>query len=782
MQRFLRNKVPPSIFREEQFRKSREQLLDFFSLDTQERSQTRVPMEDLELNLNQVSPVYDALGQMFRWKCAFCESKDHPLPYRFRPTSSATSTMGGIDSHLYYVWLANAWENIYPICLKCIPRQPSFFPVKGKRAPIPNLEQLRQYADDNLGSWRFSTYRETAVLLDPCVDQRFEKHFFPSVNGELLPLSEEGDITIANFRLDRPELNELREAKLRQYREELLASGEHLPRLRQATFQTYFDFAELEFGGLWYLQCRRIALYLSQRAGLTMPTGRSGVAKTLKTLLSVGDYQRTREQLQGWIKETDFGRKTLNIPPTDYGVLGTEPDQQKTPVPLVYPSLHSIELQHFKAIEHLELNLGTLSAESQLSNETLQPALLILGENATGKSSILEAIALALSHPDTPATLNLTPASFVLSPAQLGSDDVASKTPAQVRLSFDEGQAKVLRIDDNVFRPDGPDDVPPVFAYGAFRQYQKRSPPAHEADHAIINLFETDRLLANPEHWLLGLEGEDFNDVARALKIIMSVDGDIKVIEKAPDGKSCLIVTVPAGVVTRTPLNDVSSGYRTILAMVCDIMQRLMDRRVHPRFQGLEHAQAVVLIDEVEAHLHPRWKIQIMHVLRKALPKVTFIATSHDPLCLRGMQKGEVVVVQRRSKAGGAKTQYATCIEQLSDLPDSSRLTIEQLLTSDFFNLMSTDQPEMEKQLASVADLLSKRKNREVLTAQEQRVMAYFEDEVNDALPVGTSEAQRVVQEAVAEFLQRRKKEPSSEWETIRVETKTKILNILKDF
>jgi vacuolar-type H+-ATPase subunit H len=95
---------------------------------------------------------------------------------------------------------------------------------------------------------------------------------------------------------------------------------------------------------------------------------------------------------------------------------------------------------------------------------------------------------------------------------------------------------------------------------------------------------------------------------------------------------------------------------------------------------------------------------------------------------------------------------------------------------------MSTDQPEMEKQLASVADLLSKRKNREVLTAQEQRVMAYFEDEVNDALPVGTSEAQRVVQEAVAEFLQRRKKEPSSEWETIRVETKTKILNILKDF
>jgi predicted ATP-binding protein involved in virulence len=66
-----------------------------------------------------------------------------------------------------------------------------------------------------------------------------------------------------------------------------------------------------------------------------------------------------------------------------------------------------------------------------------------------------------------------------------------------------------------------------------------------------------------------------------------------------------LVVTAPAGVVTKTPLNDVSSGYRTILAMVCDIMQRLMDRRINPDFPGLEHAQAVVLIDEVEAHLQP---------------------------------------------------------------------------------------------------------------------------------------------------------------------------------
>ncbi|RMP81495.1 AAA family ATPase [Pseudomonas syringae] len=781
MQRFARNEIPPSIFREKRFKLARKELLELFTLDTQELSQTRITGEELSLDLSQVGPIHDALGHLFHGKCAFCESQDLTVPYRFRAASSVTSAMGMVDSHLYYVWLANAWENIYPICIKCIPRQTAFFPVDGKRVPIPSLEQIRRYAAEDLGSWRTAGPRESAVLLDPCIDRNFERHLFPSVDGELLPLSERGDTTIANFRLDRLDLNKARAAILREYREALLAPDRNPASLRYGNFQNLFDFQELEFGGLWYLQCRLIARYLSQKVGMVMPTGRSHIARTLKTLLFMGDYKLSHEQLKSWIEETDFGRLPLEIPPTDYGVLEPAPVIQKAVVPRVYPSLHSLQFDHFKVIEHLKLKLDIPTAESQLNNAALQPALLILGENATGKSSILEAIALALSPRETRRALNLTPASLVLSPAQLGSNDTPTQFWARVRLGFDEGRDKVLSIDNAACKQFGPRLVPPVFAYGAFRQYQKKTPPVFEPAHGIINLFETDRLLANPEQWLLGLKGEDFNDVARALKIIMSVEGDIKVIEPAPDGKSCLIVTAPAGVVTKTPLNDVSSGYRTILAMVCDIMQRLMDRRINPDFPGLEHAQAVVLIDEVEAHLHPRWKIQIMQVLRRALPKITFIATSHDPLCLRGMQDGEIVVVHRRSRAGGANTQYATCIEQLHDLPDSTQLTIEQLLTSDFFNLMSTDQPATEKQLANVADVLNKLKRKETLTDEDEQVMQYFAKEIKEALPIGTSEAQRVVQEAVAQFLQERQEKPSIEWGAIRTDAKTKILNILRN-
>lgn len=782
MQRFVRSKVPPKIFQDRQFSTARKALLDLFKLDERERSQTRVSGKELELDLNQIGPVHDALGQMFHGKCAFCESQDLTLPYRFRPASSAVSTVGAVDSHLYYVWLANAWENIYPICLGCIPRQPSFFPVRGRRAPIPTILQIQKYVDEDFGAWGAKQPKERPLLLDPSNDRDFEKHLFPSRTGKLLPLSEQGEATITHFRLYRSELINTRKHVLRGYLKELLSVSKTKPQSIREGFESLFNFSKLELGGLWYLQCRQIALFLSHKDGLIRRTGRARIEKTMKTLFRSGVFYETRQELERWIIKTDFGRIELKTQPEKDRALDGKPQEKNALVPQVYPSLRSMELHHFKVIEQLRLNFGTRTAKSLLSKTSQQPALLILGENATGKSSILEAIALALSSRETRKDLSLEPASLVLAPAQLGSDDTPPESFAQVRLGFDEGRDRVLKIEEPTCKQIGPRVVLPVFAYGAFRQYQRKAPALYDPAHTIVNLFETDRLLANPEQWLLGLEGEDFNDVARALKVIISVEGDMKVIEKSADGKSCLIVTAPAGILTRTPLNDVSSGYRTILAMVCDIMHRLMDRATNPHFQGLEHAQAVVLIDEVEAHLHPRWKIQIMHVLRTALPRVTFIATSHDPLCLRGMQKDEVVVVQRRSRAAGAKTQYAACIERLENLPDCAQLTIEQLLTSDFFNLMSTDQPETEKYLANVADLLSKQKKNVSLTPQEQQVMDVFEAEINKALPIGTSEAQRVVQAAVAQFLQERQNLPSNKWEDIREDAKNKILNILRDF
>lgn len=220
-----------------------------------------------------------------------------------------------------------------------------------------------------------------------------------------------------------------------------------------------------------------------------------------------------------------------------------------------------------------------------------------------------------------------------------------------------------------------------------------------------------------------------------------------------------------------------------MLAMVCDIMRRLMERSTNPHYQSLENARAIVLIDEVEAHLHPRWKIQIMGALRKALPKVTFISTCHDPLCVRGMHNGEVVVVHRAKKSlFENSTEQLAHVEQLTDLPDIAQLTVEQLLTSDFFGLGSTDQPLMNLKLGELAGLLSASYNNTPLEPDDQQLVESFKTEINDVLPVGSTEGQRLVQEAVALFLQQRITASRQTLKEFDDKTKRKILDVLEGF
>lgn len=772
MQFFQRNAYPvPKFFRGSEAGYARQKLLQFFQLDPMERSQTRF---DHMLELKAGS-VFDALGGLFRGKCAFCETQDSTFAYRFRPQASATPEVH--DGHLYYTWLANAWENIYPICLRCVPRQQEYFPVKGKRAPLPTIAQLERYVDDDTGFWG-QQVREVPILLDPCSTRFFYRHLFISASGYLIEKSARGRATIDHFKLNREDLIRDRESTLLKYRTELFARGIMQMRQQDPVVSGLFNFVGQEFGGLWYLQCRLIVEHLSEVFDKKISLSRAQIGNSFMQLCRHEHFDDYSGSLFRWIEDEDFGRLRAPVK------LRPEPFELPPVInPPTYPSLLSIELKQFKVIDHLKLELAQQSLESLSNNGPIQPAMLILGENATGKSSFLEATALALSDVATRDSVIPELGGLVLDPRYLGAPDQPPLASTQIRLGFDVGTGTVLETDGVTWTTDVSDLYPPVFAYGAFRQYQKHS-AAYKPGPGIFNLFDSASLLPDPERWLLSLDdGPDFDGVARALRVIMAVDGDHNVIEKSEDLTHCLIVTHPGGVKTTTPMSHASSGYRSVFAMACDIMRRVMDRNTNPDFQSLENARAVVLIDEVEAHLHPRWKVQIMSALREALPKVTFIATSHDPLCVRGMHNGEVVVVHRTASVSDeADTAPRVVVEQLLDLPDIGRLTIEQLLTSDFFNVASTDQPLMNQKVAEFVDLLSASYSGNSLTPREKAAVEDFKMEINDALPVGTTRGQRVVQEAVARYLQERVTASHEQLKALDEAVKCEILDLLKGF
>ncbi|MDI7047378.1 AAA family ATPase, partial [Escherichia coli] len=185
--------------------------------------------------------------------------------------------------------------------------------------------------------------------------------------------------------------------------------------------------------------------------------------------------------------------------------------------------------------------------------------------------------------------------------------------------------------------------------------------------------------------------------------------------------------------------------------MVCDVFKRLLAARSRGGLVSFDEAEAVILIDEVEAHLHPRWKMQIMGALRRVLPKATFVVTTHDPLCLRGMHDREVVVFNRVRKLVRDETnEMPVVVETVVELPNVENLTIEQLLTSYLFAMFSTDSPEAERKLAQLGSLLARRVAGDRLEPTERDVLHELEQQVVQALPLGSSEVQRLVLKAVA--------------------------------
>ena len=208
-------------------------------------------------------------------------------------------------------------------------------------------------------------------------------------------------------------------------------------------------------------------------------------------------------------------------------------------------------------------------------------------------------------------------------------------------------------------------------------------------------------------------------------------------------------------------MQDLSVGFKSGIGMVCDIIRELLYH-----FDNLEFASAVVFIDEIETHLHPRWKMQIMTLLRRAFPKVQFIVTTHDPLCLRGMYDGEVFVLQRSGETDR--------VERVKDLPSIRGMRAEQILTSEFFGLGSTD-PETDARLLRYNRLASRIED---LSPEEQAEMERLRKHLDEGMVIGTTLREQAYAEALKDRTNARSVAPTQAPSPRRAALKTEFSNL----
>lgn len=93
------------------------------------------------------------------------------------------------------------------------------------------------------------------------------------------------------------------------------------------------------------------------------------------------------------------------------------------------------------------------------------------------------------------------------------------------------------------------------------------------------------------------------------------------------------------------PLNFLSDGAKSILMIVADIAYRMAVLNPHLLGRVIQETDGIVLIDEIDMHLHPSWQRRIVRSLHETFPKVQFIFTTHSPTVLTGVPKENIKVL-----------------------------------------------------------------------------------------------------------------------------------------
>ena len=88
-------------------------------------------------------------------------------------------------------------------------------------------------------------------------------------------------------------------------------------------------------------------------------------------------------------------------------------------------------------------------------------------------------------------------------------------------------------------------------------------------------------------------------------------------------------------------IEQLSDGYRTTLAMVMDIASRMAE--ANPHLDNPLETEGVILIDEVDLHLHPEWQRDFLVRLIDVFPNVQFIVTTHSPFIVQSIKKGKLI-------------------------------------------------------------------------------------------------------------------------------------------
>lgn len=319
--------------------------------------------------------------------------------------------------------------------------------------------------------------------------------------------------------------------------------------------------------------------------------------------------------------------------------------------------LKNIQLTNFKCYENLFLDFSTANDKKHPIRKTT----FLTGENGTGKTALLQAIALVTGGSEALRFVPGLPNDFIRQ-GQLFCEIKATLTTAQseerllsLRIDRDASLASILaEARQSLFPMDAALSHTHrsyfTAGYGSGRRLNTQLHTIGLTDFrspryaAIHSLFSKDSLLRPLEEWIHeaqygnGTVAECIDALKEALHIFLPEE--VRFQEWSDEGQ--FLFRTPDGIL---PLEALSNGYQQTVAWVSNLLYHIT--RTFGNYKNPLAARGLLLIDEIDLHLNPAWQQRLYSFLAKGLPHFQVIVTSNSPLTTQQAAASEQYVLQR---------------------------------------------------------------------------------------------------------------------------------------
>ena len=403
--------------------------------------------------------------------------------------------------------------------------------------------------------------------------------------------------------------------------------------------------------------------------------------------------------------------------------------------------------------------------------------ILILGDNGVGKTTLLQCLAWMRPVPhvnkETEKIDGIEPAlnseenevwdslirmggkvdvilRATLSAGQkLGakSGDKAENIETHVEMQGNNGLLQARKIAG----PDGIQSLysdPAIFAYGASRRpgtvkrdEKELSDPLASLYQESTELYDAEDILLKLDHSAKSGEKRDVEILQRVKQVLAAVLPDIenekeihirapKVFGRRSESGGVQLET-PYGPV---PLSGLSLGYQTTLTWIVDLALRLYER--YPESSNPLAEPGIVLIDNIDLHLHPRWQRRMMADITARFPAIQFVATAHSPLIVQAAENAKLVVLREQ--------EGQVLIDDDHELVNTWR--VDQILASDLFGISTRSKhiEELRKERNALLDMPNRSQS------DEDRLRSMREE--LDNLPTAEDSEDRAAMDLIREI------------------------------